>query len=469
VVTADPADATRIASLAAALPPAGADRRAGWIGWRRDRRSGQGPLAGIEAALAAAAHDIVVVVAGDHPRVAPAVLAALVDRLVADPAASAVVLATDRGPQPLVAAYRREVAGVAGALLDAGERRATRLLDHLTARALAPPEWRRLDPAGGSALDVDTPADLRAVAAGPRPEGTPSGDSATDGPPDDAGDPVAARRTARVSVARLGAGPPVGREHDTVVVEEPLEIRACGPGQDPVVVATTLRTPGHDEELAVGWLHAEGLAGLGDVLRITSGDPVALARPDDQVTVHLRRPLDRGAVVTRHAVATASCGVCGRATIDALAAWCAPVPADVPRGAIAWSALAALPGRLRAAQPVFAVTGGLHAAAVATCDGELVTVREDVGRHNALDAAIGTHVLAGDLPLHEHVGVLSGRAGFELVAKAAAAGLPVLAAVGAPTDLAVRTADRLGITLVAFLREGAGSVFTHPHRLAPTR
>jgi FdhD protein len=405
--------------------------------WQPDLRPDQGPLAGIEAALATAAHDLVLVLAGDHPRAIPTVLRALVDLLRAHPGAAVAALGDARGPQPLVAAYRRAALPTVRSLLDAGERRATRLLDHLDAVVLERRDWHELDPDGATAMDLDTPEDVRTIVE---------------------------RRATTVTATRIT---PTGAKHvsDQVVAEEPLEIRACGPGQDPVVVATTLRTPGHDVELAVGWLFAEGLLAPGGLLGVRVGDPLVLARPDDQLTLHLRHPLELGAVAHRHTMATASCGVCGRASIDELAARCRPVPPAVPGRPLPWSALAALPERVRDAQTVFAATGGLHAAALANAAGEVVTVREDVGRHNALDAAIGVHVLAGDVPLGDLVGVLSGRAGFELVAKAAVAGLPVLAAVGAPTGLAIRTAERLGITLVGFLRDGRGNVYTHPQRI----
>jgi FdhD protein len=434
VVVGGDDDVTRLATLVPDLPdlPGPPPR------WRHDLRSDQGPLAGIEAALDGARYDLVLVLAGDHPQAVPAVLRALVDRLRARPEALAAALGDTRGPQPLVAAYRRAALPTVRALLDAGERRATRLLEHLDAVVLERREWRALDPSGATVVDLDTPQDLRAVVE---------------------------RRAATVTATRVT---PEGHTQvsDRVVVEEPLEIRCCGPGQDPVVVTTTLRTPGQDVELAVGWSFSEGLLSPGDLLEADVGDPLVLAQPDDQVTLHLRRPLDLGAVAHRHAMATASCGVCGRASIDELAARCPPVPLDVPVRPVPWSVLAGLPDRLRDAQAVFASTGGLHAAALADARGQVVTVREDVGRHNALDAAIGAHVLASDVPLGHLVGLLSGRAGFELVAKAAVAGLPVLAAVGAPTDLAIRTADRLGITLVGFLRDGRGNVYTHPERIA---
>jgi FdhD protein len=431
IVVGSDDDLAALAALVAGLP--GPPLR-----WQRDLRPDQGPLAGIETALTHAPHDLVLVLAGDHPQAVPAVLRELVGLLRSHPAATAAVLDGERGPQPLVAAYRRTALPTVRMLLDAGERRATLLVDHLVTVALERSRWRALDPSGTTVVDLDTPEDVHAIAD---------------------------RRAATVTATRVT---PSGRQRvrDLVVAEEPLEIRVCGPGQDPVVVTTTLRTPGQDVELAVGWLFSEGLLAPGDLAGVRVGDPLVLAQPDDQLTVELRRPLDLAVVAHRHTMATASCGVCGRASIDELAARCSPVPHDVPDRPLPWAVLAALPDRVRAAQAVFASTGGLHAAALADGEGELVTVREDVGRHNALDAAIGVHVLAGDVPLGRLVGMLSGRAGFELVAKAAVAGLPVLAAVGAPTDLAIRTADRLGITLVGFLRDGRGNVYSHPQRIA---
>ncbi len=272
-------------------------------------------------------------------------------------------------------------------------------------------------------------------------------------------DHVHATGARRVWTVRGGE---VRQVEDDLAGEEPIEIRAHGPGQEPRAVVTTMRTPGHEAELAVGWLFAEGLAAPGDVAEISFADAHDAARPDDTVTVRLTRPLDLDAVVERHVAATAACGVCGRASIDELTARCAPITSEVR---VPWSTLAGLPDRLREAQAVFASTGGLHATGLFTLAGELVTLREDIGRHNAMDAAIGVHVLAGEVPLAEHIAILSGRIGFELAQKAAVAGIPVVAAVGAPSDLAARTADRLGITLVGFLRGGDGNVYTHPERI----
>lgn len=495
VVTAEPAP-TGLRSL---LPAT--------VRWRCDHRPGQGPVAGLEAALDPAAgptttpepDDVVVVLAGDHPAAVPAVLDLLVTTLAQAPQADAAVLVTVDGPQPLVGAYRRRAGARVRRYLDAGGRRALGLLDHLEVVTVGPDRWTTLDPEARTAVDLDTPEDLAGFLGGteapadvgPAGEG-PDADVTTRRDPDagpqaDPGWP----RTVAVAVQRRGTVPhdlaprdatAPTTATDPVAVEEPLELRVAGPGQVPVAVFTTLRTPGHDAELALGWLVGEGLLHPGDRASVSIGDAIELARPDDQVTVHLPRPFDPQELVARHAAATASCGVCGRATLTELTDRCAAVPA--PSAPVSWAAIAAAMTELRAHQPLFAATGGVHAAA--TCQlphasepphgnapatqlpepSPLEVVREDVGRHNALDMVVGWHQQRGSLPLTDRVVLLSGRAGFELIAKAAVAGAPVVAAVGAPTDLAVRTADALGVSLVAFLRDGRGNVYTHPDRLA---
>ena len=249
---------------------------------------------------------------------------------------------------------------------------------------------------------------------------------------------------------------------DRVVGEEPLEIRAAGPGQDPVPVAVTMRTPGFEEELAIGFLRTEGLIEGPEVIRTTTGDPAAMNQPDDQITVHLARAFDASRVAERHFVATASCGICGKASLDEVAVRSDPIP-DGPL--VTRSVILALPDLLRAAQRAFDETGGLHAAGLFTAAGELVALREDVGRHNALDKVIGSQVLAKAMPLHDRILMVSGRVSFEIVQKAAVAGIPILAAVSAPSDLAVEAADRLGVTLVGFLRGDGFNVYAHDERI----
>lgn len=254
------------------------------------------------------------------------------------------------------------------------------------------------------------------------------------------------------------------RRLDGVVGEEPLQLRAAGPGQAPVDVAITMRTPGHEEDLAAGFLVSEGLTDAAAIAttRFRFGDPLLLAQPHDDILVELPVAFDATAVAARNFAATASCGICGRASMDALAAWVPPLP---PGPLVARSVLVRLPVAMREAQKLFERTGGLHASALFDVSGGLIVLREDVGRHNALDKVIGARAMAGALPLHGHVLLVSGRVSFEIVQKAAAAGIPLVAAVSAPSDLAVATAERLGMTLVGFLRGDGFNVYTGPERL----
>jgi FdhD protein len=250
---------------------------------------------------------------------------------------------------------------------------------------------------------------------------------------------------------------------DLVVGEEPLEIRAAGPRQDPVSVAVTMRTPGYEDELAIGFLTSEGLIRDNEILGVKYGDPGVMAEPDDIVLVRLARRFDPSTVAQRNFVATASCGICGKASIDDVAVRCEPLPRGLP--VVARSVIIALPDRLREAQAAFDRTGGLHAAGLFETDGRLVAVREDVGRHNALDKLIGSRVRARELPLWDRILIVSGRVSFEIVQKAAVAGVAVVCAVSAPSDLAVRLADRLGVTLVGFLRGDGFNVYSHDGRI----
>jgi FdhD protein len=279
--------------------------------------------------------------------------------------------------------------------------------------------------------------------------------------------PAAALPARHVSSSEVIAvrGASVERRPDRLVGEEPMAIRAAGPGQAPVDVAVTMRTPGGEAELAIGFLRTEGLiAGGQDVLGVDFGDPAATSQPDDEVTVRLAQPFDASVVPERHFVATASCGICGKASLDEVAVRCDPLPAARP--IIARDVILSLPATLREAQAVFQATGGLHAAGLFDPAGRLVTLREDVGRHNALDKLVGAELLAGRLPLHDRVLLVSGRISFEIVQKAAVAGIPILCAVSAPSDLAVEAGRRLGMTLVGFLRGDGFNVYTHAERIS---
>jgi FdhD protein len=250
---------------------------------------------------------------------------------------------------------------------------------------------------------------------------------------------------------------------DLVVGEEPLEIRAAGPRQEPVQVAVTMRTPGHEEELAIGFMTTEGLLAGNEVAGVSYGDPARMAEPDDSVLVRLARRFDANLAAKRNFVATASCGICGKASIDDIAVRCEPLPRGLP--VVPRSVVTSLPERLREAQAAFERTGGLHAAGLFETDGRLVAIREDVGRHNALDKLIGSRARERELPLWDRVLMVSGRVSFEIVQKAAMAGIPIVCAVSAPSDLAVRLADRLGLTLVGFLRGDGFNVYSHDGRV----
>jgi FdhD protein len=246
---------------------------------------------------------------------------------------------------------------------------------------------------------------------------------------------------------------------DHLAAEEPMEIRVAAPGGRGRAVAVTMRTPGHDFELAAGFLIGEGVVEPGRVTRVAYCDDVDEQR-HNVVTVTATGPIVLDG--ERRAV-TSACGICGAASLDAVEVRCAPV-GDGPT--VPTPVLLGLPGALREAQRVFDATGGLHAAGLFDAAGSLRVVREDVGRHNAVDKVIGERALAGAWPLADLVLMVSGRAGFEIVQKAAVAGIAVLAAVSAPSSLAVATAERLGITLVGFLRGDGFNVYARPERIA---
>jgi FdhD protein len=260
-------------------------------------------------------------------------------------------------------------------------------------------------------------------------------------------------------------GSTVERRPDAIAGEEPMAIRVAGPGQAPIDVAVTMRTPGHDAELAVGFLVSEGLLVAADLVEVTVqvGAVVDVGTPENEILVRIGRAFDPAAVPARAFVASASCGICGKASLDDVAIRCDPLP---PGPRVAAAVVVALPERLRTGQAVFARTGGLHASGLFDATGTLLAIREDVGRHNAVDKLIGAAALAGELPLHDRVLAVSGRVSFEIVQKAAAAGIPIVAAVSAPTDLAVEAAERLGLTLVGFVRDGGFNVYAGEERIA---
>jgi FdhD protein len=250
--------------------------------------------------------------------------------------------------------------------------------------------------------------------------------------------------TRRASVRRLPSGT---TEDDRLAVEEPLELRVNG-----APVAVTMRTPGHDEELALGFCLTEGL------------QPRAARLTDDLAAnvVEVDAPDADLARVQRSFYTSSSCGVCGKGALEAVAVEAPAITSDVT---VPLTVIASLPGRLRAAQATFELTGGLHATGLFGTDGETLCVREDVGRHNAMDKVVGWALGKDLLPLSQSVLCVSGRLSFELVQKAAVAGCPVLVAVGAPSSLAVELAEDRGITLCGFVRDGRATVYSVAARI----
>jgi FdhD protein len=246
---------------------------------------------------------------------------------------------------------------------------------------------------------------------------------------------------AQVDVVRL---PGAVSERDAVAVEEPLEIRIGG-----TPVAVTMRTPGHDEELALGFCLTEGLA------------PRSAAPPADLAANTIEVVAD-ALPSARNFYTSSSCGVCGKGALEAVAVEAPRVEGDLR---VAAALVSQLPEKLRGAQSAFEVTGGLHATGLFSVDGELLCVREDVGRHNALDKVVGWAFGESRLPLGDALLCVSGRLSFELVQKAAVAGCPILVAVGAPSSLAVELAADRGVTLCGFVRDGRMNVYTEPWRI----
>lgn len=273
------------------------------------------------------------------------------------------------------------------------------------------------------------------------------------------------RLTVRRPVLRVAEDGPK-RRPDTLATEEPLEVRV-----DSRPLSVTMRTPGHDVELTHGFLLTEGvISGKHDVVTARYCDSPG---PDGRNTynvldVRLAEGVESPAVsVERNFYTTSSCGVCGKAALDAVRLSSQYSPGDDPLQ-ITVDILAGLPDTLRRSQRVFDATGGLHAAGLFNAAGELLVCREDVGRHNAVDKVLGWALLDGRIPLTEHVLMVSGRASFELVQKAAMAGVPMLSAVSAPSSLAVDLAEEQGMTLVGFLRGHSMNVYSGSERVRTT-
>ena len=294
---------------------------------------------------------------------------------------------------------------------------------------------------------------------------------------------TARRRASHLTASEEGSA--ITQRPETLVVEEPLEIRLNG---TPLTV--TMRTPGSDVELAQGFLLTEGvIAGRDDVLTVRycrgEGQDVRTTKPgrgttpgeepDSQDGLNTYNVLDVTLApgvplpdvdVRRNFYTTSSCGICGKASLDAVATISRHSPGDDPT-VVPAETLTAMPGQLRAAQKVFASTGGLHGAALFTADGTLLVVREDIGRHNAVDKVLGWAVEHNRIPLSGTVLLVSGRASFELAQKTVMAGVPIMAAVSAPSSLAVDLASQSGVTLVAFLRGDSMNIYSRPDRIKP--
>jgi len=242
---------------------------------------------------------------------------------------------------------------------------------------------------------------------------------------------------------------------DEVAIEEPLEIRIRGRA-----VATTMRTPGHDEELAAGFLLSEAIIRTRSDLRTVS------AARDNVTEVELAPTVEFSpATAERFGTITSSCGLCGKASIEFIRQRFPLIDFTTDPTRIAESILLALPDRLRSAQGNFARTGGIHAAGIFDTTGDPLVAREDIGRHNAVDKAIGRAFLDGFLPLNRHVLMVSGRSSFEIVQKALAAGIPIVAAISAPSSLAINFARECGQTLIGFLRPPTFNVYSHVERV----
>ncbi len=267
------------------------------------------------------------------------------------------------------------------------------------------------------------------------------------------------RAISETEITRLTAGRSSQQRRDQLAVEEPLEIRVRGRS-----VAVTMRTPGHDEELATGFLVAEGLIHhREEVVEIAYCQRGEAADFENTLNVFLSPSVEVDfEKLTRHVFASSSCGLCGKASIEAVQQHFEPAESRMKMAA---SKIVSLPEKLRAAQATFAKTGGLHAAAIFDAKGKLLVLREDVGRHNAVDKVIGHGFLRGLLPFDQHVLLVSGRASFEIMQKALAARVPMVCAVSAPSSLAVEFARANGQTLVGFLRGETMNVYSRGERI----
>ncbi|HEX8281155.1 MAG TPA: formate dehydrogenase accessory sulfurtransferase FdhD [Chthoniobacterales bacterium] len=394
-----------------------------------DAQEDSGPLAGIVSALRRSSSPLLLVLAVDLPNITRDDLQRLLDLCTNE---CGVVPRTDRF-EPLVAAYPTRALSIAEQLLSARSYSLQEFARHCVADGLA--REHHVAPADRAPFfNMNTPEQLALAAADNRR--TPS-------------------RAIDITRHDPVHGPTARR--DNVAVEEPLEIRV-----EDHSVAVVMRTPGHDRELAAGFLLTENLIrSSSDIFDITQ---CGTSAADDVVNVALRDPrVFDPAKLTRNVFSSSSCGICSKATIDAVRQTFPPIDDDAR---IASKTIFALPTRLRAQQETFERTGGLHACAIFDAHGEMQLLREDVGRHNALDKLIGRALLDDQLPLCGRVLFLSGRVSFEMMQKALAAGVPIVAAISAPTSLAVEFARESNQTLVGFVRGETMNIYAGSERIS---
>ncbi|PAW63216.1 MAG: hypothetical protein B9S36_05175 [Verrucomicrobiia bacterium Tous-C2TDCM] len=383
-----------------------------------DAVPGLGPIGGLQSVLAASEAPFLLVLAVDLPKMEPSFLERLLDGAVG------VVPRSERGWEPLAACYpRAALLDLVEAFLAAGNRRLQDLLDEAAARGIVKP--LHLDEHSVPLFaNLNTPGDLATFERGKHDE--------------------------VVSIDRYGLDGVGVRLLDHVAAEEPLAIRVNG-----MDVSVTMRTPGHDDELAIGFLFTEGVIhGVEEIAEIAHCPDVDPEAVGNALDVRLRREADLSSL-TRHVFTSSSCGICGKATIESVFGNFPPVGIHEPPDPCL---LLSLSAKLRAAQETFERTGGLHASALFDRAGNLLLLREDVGRHNALDKVIG-NALRHDLPMDELILLVSGRISFELMQKALAARIPVVVGISAPSSLAVKLAKKSGQTLVGFLRERGFNVY----------
>lgn len=275
-------------------------------------------------------------------------------------------------------------------------------------------------------------------------------------------------KIAQVGIVKIRKGERLEQE-DLLAREEPLEIRLAFEKEGvshQKSISVTMRTPGHDEELALGFLFTEGIINGIDQIKKIYQTPVRRKEAKNNIIVV---ELKEGHIIDfkkleRHFYTTSSCGVCGKASIEAVEVQCHfEIPEEVPK--VTAKLIHELPDLLLKSQSIFDCTGGLHGAGLFDKTGKLLLSKEDIGRHNALDKLIGCSLKNNSVPLFENIILVSGRAGFELVQKCAVAGVPILAAVGAPSSLAVQLAEDNGMTLIGFLRNGQFNIYSHPERI----